>query len=150
MNNALFGKLMEQLRQRVDCRIVTSPKQAKRLTAKATFASFKIINEDITIVKMRKTSIFWNKPIYCSLVVLDLSKLWMYQFYYRHIKHLCTAIGRSCYSPTLTVFVSALRRRMFTKTCVKMRSGTTCRIILAITQAIRLVTLKSSVNSKTR
>ena len=88
MINALFGKLMEQLRKRVDCRIVTSAAQAKRLTAKATFVSFKIINEDITIVKMRKTSIYWNKPIYCGLAVLDLSKLWMYQFYYSHIKRI--------------------------------------------------------------
>jgi hypothetical protein len=88
MINALFGKLMEQLRQRVDCRIVTNEEQAKRLTAKPTFVSFKIVNDDITIVKMRKTTIYWNKPIYCGLAVLDLSKLWMYQFYYGHIKRM--------------------------------------------------------------
>ena len=88
MINSLFGKLMEQLRQRIDCRIVTDAAQARRLSAKPTFQSFKIVSEDVVIVKMRKTSVYWDKPIYCGLTVLDLSKLHMYDFHYSFMKRL--------------------------------------------------------------
>ena len=84
-SNSIFGKTMENMRQRKDIRIVTDPYRAKCWVARPTFNSFKIVNEDMTIVKLDKTSVYWNRPSYAGMVILDLSKLHMYRFHYDHV-----------------------------------------------------------------
>ena len=84
-NNAVFGKTCENLRRRIDVRLISQQPKAERCIAKPTFDGFKIINEDITMVKCRKTSIMWRKPTYTGFAVLELSKLLMYKFHYEHI-----------------------------------------------------------------
>jgi len=89
-NNAVFGKMCEDLRKRIDIRIVTSQPQAERYVAQASFDSFKILNSDATMVKMKKTSILWRKPTYVGFTILELSKLHMYEFHYNHMVPLYT------------------------------------------------------------
>ena len=62
LNNSLFGKTMESLRKRIDVKLVTEQIQAKRCVANPAFESFRIINENITMVKTHMTKIRWNKP----------------------------------------------------------------------------------------
>src|SRR6267154_2493228 len=83
--NSLFGKTMESLRKRIDVKLVSEQIQAERCIARPEFESFRIINEDITMVKSRMSKIRWNKPTYTGFCVLELSKLLMYQFHYDHI-----------------------------------------------------------------
>ena len=47
MNNSVFGKTMENLRKRVDVRLVTTHKKLDKLTSKPTYVSSKIFNEDL-------------------------------------------------------------------------------------------------------
>ena len=86
MNNATFGKTMENLRARQDIRLVTDPEQGVKLVRRPTFQSFKIVNENLTIVKLLKSRILMNKPIYAGMCILDLSKLHMYDFHYNVMK----------------------------------------------------------------
>src|SRR6266516_3771590 len=81
-NNAVFGKCCEDLRKRIDVRIVASQPEAERCCAAPNFDSFKILNEDATMIKMRKTSIMWRKATYVGFSILELSKLHMYKFHY--------------------------------------------------------------------
>jgi hypothetical protein len=76
---------MESLRKRIDVKLVSEQIQAERCIANPAFESFRIINEDITMVKSRMTKIKWNKPTYTGFCVLELSKLLMYQFHYDYI-----------------------------------------------------------------
>ena len=85
LNNSLFGKTMESLRKRINVKLVTEQIQAERCIANPAFESFRIINEDVTMVKSRMTKIRWNKPTYIGFCVLELSKLLMYQFHYDYI-----------------------------------------------------------------
>src|SRR5258708_24436434 len=85
MSNSIFGKSCESLRKREDVRLVTNPMQAKRLIAKPTFEKFRIVSDNLTIVKMQKESVYWNRPTYLGFVILDLSKLHMYKFHYDHM-----------------------------------------------------------------
>jgi hypothetical protein len=82
MNNALFGKTMENLRKRNDIRIVSNVQQAEKQIAKTNCRGWKEINEDFTMVELGKTSILWSKPTIIGMSILDLSKLLMYQFHY--------------------------------------------------------------------
>ena len=86
LNNSVFGKTMENVRQRQDIRLVTDPVEGLKLASRPTFQSFKIVNETLTVVKLIKTHIIMNKPTYIGMCVLDLSKLLMYDFHYNIIK----------------------------------------------------------------
>ena len=86
MNNSVFGKTMENVRNHQDVKLVHNAKQFKKLAAKPNFKSFKIYTEDLTAVHMAKQDILLNKPTYVGVTILDISKTFMYEFHYNHIK----------------------------------------------------------------
>ena len=45
-----------------------------------------IYNDTLTAIKKKKKTITLDKPIYCGMAILDLSKLHMYRFHYDYIK----------------------------------------------------------------
>jgi len=84
-NNAIFEKALESLRRRQDVRIVANRMQAKHLIARPTVDRFRIISENLTIVKMARIRVYWNRPKYAGMCILELSKLHMYKFHYDYI-----------------------------------------------------------------
>ena len=85
MNNSVFGKTMENIRNRVDIRLVNEEKQAEKLVSKPTFEGRTIFCEDLAAVYMKRTKIMFDKPIYVKFCILDLSKMLMYDFHYNYI-----------------------------------------------------------------
>ena len=85
MNNSVFGKTMENLRKRIDVKLVTDTRKAERLCALPTYDSFNIVNSDITMIKSNPGTLYWDKPTYVGFCVLELSKLIMYEFHYDKI-----------------------------------------------------------------
>ena len=86
MNNSVFGKTMENIRNRVDVKLVNTKEKFKKLSAKPNFKSHKIFSENLVSVHMKKTSLTMNKPVYLGMCILDLSKTIMYDFHYNYIK----------------------------------------------------------------
>ena len=86
MNNSVFGKTIENIRNRVDVKLVNTEEKFKKLVAKPNFKSRKIFNENLISVHMKKTSLTMNKPVYLGMCILDLSKTIMYDFHYNYIK----------------------------------------------------------------
>jgi len=86
MNNAVFGKTMENLRKRLLVQLVNSQSKARKLTSKPTFHAFRIFNEDLVAIHMLKQKLYLNRPIYVGFSILDLSKILMYDFHYNYIK----------------------------------------------------------------
>ena len=87
MNNSVFGKTMENIRNRVDIRLVNSEKKAKKLAAKPNFKHCNIFDENLVAIHMKKTKLVFNKPVYLGMCILDLSKTLMYDFHYKYIKN---------------------------------------------------------------
>ena len=85
MNNSVFGKTMENIRNRVNVKLVNSEDKFKKLVAKPNFLSRKIFNENLVSVHMKKTSLTMNKPVYLGMCILDLSKTLMFDFHYNYI-----------------------------------------------------------------
>jgi len=86
MNNAVFGKTMENLRNRRTVDLVMTEHKMKKLAAQPSFKSFKIFNEHLVAVERKKVELVLNRPIYVGFCVLDLSKTLMYDFHYDYIK----------------------------------------------------------------
>ena len=85
-NNFVFGKTMENIRNRVDIRLKTDGKSAEKQAAKPNYERKTIFNEDLIAVHMKKAELVFNKPAYLGISILDLSKTLMYDFHYNYIK----------------------------------------------------------------
>ena len=81
MNNSVFGKTMENIRNRFDIRLVHEEKQAKKLVSKPTFEGRTIFCKNLVAVHMKQKKIKFDKPIYVGFCILDLSKTLMYDFH---------------------------------------------------------------------
>ena len=86
MNNSVFGKTMENIRNRVNVKLVNNEEKARKLIAKPNYRSCKIFGENLISVHLKKTSLLMNKPVYLGACILDLSKSLMYDFHYKYIK----------------------------------------------------------------
>ena len=78
---------MENIRKRVDVRLVTSKEKLLKLASKPTYVSSKIFNENLVAVHKIKETLTMNRPAYIGTCILDLSKTLMYDFHYNYIKH---------------------------------------------------------------
>lgn len=79
MNNAVFGKTMENVRARINFRLVTTDEQAWRVK---NLNRFTIFTDSLVGVHIQKKLIELNKPVYLGQTILDDSKYLMYDFHY--------------------------------------------------------------------
>ena len=86
MNNSVFGKTMENIRKRVNVKLITDKKQLLKWASKPTFVNSKIFNENLVALNKIKEQIKLNKPAYVGMCILDISKTLMYSFHYAIIK----------------------------------------------------------------
>ena len=86
MNNSVFGKTMENIRKRVDVRLVTDENKLLKMAAKPTYVSSKIFNKNLVAVHKIKETLTLDRPAYLGMCILDLSKTLMYDFHYNYIK----------------------------------------------------------------
>ena len=86
LNNALFGKSMEDTRKYEEFHLVTCKKQLNKLARKAKLKKMMIIDDDLSVVHMHQKKVLYNKPIFCGQAILDLSKMIMYDFHYNVMK----------------------------------------------------------------
>ena len=100
MNNSVFGKTMENVRNHRDIKVVTTDKQRSILASESNYHSSKCISKDLMIMEMKKVEVKMNKPIYVGQAILDISKTLMYEFWYDYIKRKYDDKARLCYMDT--------------------------------------------------
>ena len=100
MNNSVFGKTMEDVRNHRDIRIITTDKRKSILASESNYHSTKYISKDLLIMEMKKTEVRMNKPVYLGQAILDISKTLMYEFWYDYIKPKYGDKARLCYMDT--------------------------------------------------
>ena len=86
MNNSVFGKTMENVRNRVNVKLVTNKKALNKLVKKANYKRVNEFHENLVAVHMEKATVKLDKPIYLGMSILDLSKTLMYRFHYDYVK----------------------------------------------------------------
>ena len=82
MNNAVFGKTMENARKHRGIKLVTTDKRRIQLASEPNYHTIKYFSENLIAIEMKKTKVKMNKPIYPSMSILDISKTLMYEFWY--------------------------------------------------------------------
>ena len=80
MNNAVFGKIIENVRKHRDIKLVTTDKRRNQLVAEPNYHTTKWFSENLLAIEMKKTKVKMNKPIYLGLSILEISKILMYEF----------------------------------------------------------------------
>ena len=86
MINSVYGKTMENLRKRINVRLINNEKYFLKYTSRPTFVTHKLFDKDYAAVHEIKSVLKLNKPICVGFTVLELSKWMMYDFHYNFIK----------------------------------------------------------------
>ena len=81
--NSLFGVMMTRCEKFKDFKIVTKESQVDKQIKKPNFSCRNIINENLTILEMEKTSVVYNYPILIGSVILQNSKVHMFDYLYK-------------------------------------------------------------------
>ena len=85
INNAVFGKTMENIRKHRDVKLVTNKKKDVKLASKPNYHTTKWLKEFVAM-EMKKIKVKMNKPIYLGFSTLEVSKILMYEFWYDYMK----------------------------------------------------------------
>ena len=80
MNNAVFGKTMENIRKHRNFKLVTSEAQYLKTVMKPNFKSGVRFDENLMGCEMGRIKVVMNKPVFLGQAILDLSKIVMYEF----------------------------------------------------------------------
>ena len=86
MNNSVFGKTMENVRNHRDIKLVTTNERRNILVSERNYHTTKHFSENLLAIEIRKTKVVLSKPIYLGQAILDISKTLMYEFWYDYIK----------------------------------------------------------------
>ena len=86
MNNAVFGKTMENVRKHRDIKLVTTDKRRSQLVSEPNYHTTKYFSENLMATEMKKTKEKMINPIYLGMSILDISKTLMCEFWYDYIK----------------------------------------------------------------
>ena len=88
MNNAFFGKTMENVRDRTNLEFIphTNIDQIIKRQSKLSFKGITNHYSEFSVYKFDKEKVIFDKPIYLGFSVLELSKLLMYEFYYHKLQ----------------------------------------------------------------
>ena len=100
MNNAVFGKTMENIRKHRDIKLVTTDKKRNELVSEPNYHTMNYISKDLSIIEMNKTKVKMNKLIYLGLSILDISKILRYEFWYDYMKPKYGNRVKLCYMDT--------------------------------------------------
>ena len=100
MNNSVFGKTMENIRELKDIKLVNSIKDLNKYVREPNMKNIKYFSDSLLAIEMRKTEITMNKPVYIGQAILDISKTLMYEFYYEYIKPKYENKVKLCYTDT--------------------------------------------------
>ena len=80
MNNAVFGKTMENVKKHRSIKLVTTERRRNYLEWELNYHTAKCFTENLSTIEMRKTQILMNKPVYLGLSILDLNKTVIHEF----------------------------------------------------------------------
>lgn len=111
--NSLYGKTLENVRNRLNLKMVCDPKKFEKLVAKTEFENAIVYDESLVAVQLSKTKVLFDKPIYIGFTVLELSKTLMYSFHYDVMKTKYHDKIAICYMDTDSFFYKIFTQDLY-------------------------------------
>ena len=100
MNNSVFGKTMENVRNHRDIKLVTTKGKRCKLVSEPNYHNTKHFSENLLAIEMKKTKVTMNNPAYLGMSILDISKTLIYEFWDDYIKPKYGDKAKLCYTDT--------------------------------------------------
>ena len=85
--NCIYGKCMENVKKRINVKIINNSKDYLRCVSKPNFVSQETFSKNFVAAHQIKSVLTLNKPIYVGFSILELSKLFMYKFHYDYLRN---------------------------------------------------------------
>ena len=113
MNNSVFGKTMEKVRNHRDIKSVTTEEKRSKLVSEPNYHTTKHFSENLLAIEMKKTKVKMNKPVYLGMSILDISKTLMYEFWYDYVKPKYKDKAKLCYMDTDSFVINIFTEDFF-------------------------------------
>ena len=113
MNNSVFEKTMENVRNHRNIKLIITDKRRKRLVSEPNYHSRKNFSDHLMAIEMKKTRVKMIKSLYLGMSILDISKTLMYEFWYDYIGPKYGGKAKLCF--TDIVLLLTLKPNIFLK-----------------------------------
>ena len=81
--NSLFGVMITRVERFKNFKIIRTEEEADKQTKKTNFNSRNTVNDDLAILEMEKLSVTYSYPILIGSIILQNSKVHMYNYLYK-------------------------------------------------------------------
>ena len=75
INNALYRETMENLRNRIDVKLISNKRDYLKWTSKLSYMLHKVFDNDLVAIRKNEVTLTLNKPTYTGICILKLSKV---------------------------------------------------------------------------
>ena len=100
INNSVFRETMENVRKHRDIKLVTTERRRNYLVSEPNSHNTKFLTENLLAIEMKKTQILMINLVYLGLLILELSKIIRYEFWYEYVKLKHGEKAKLCYIDT--------------------------------------------------
>ena len=100
MINSVFGKTMENLKNHGDIKLLTRYEKRSKLVSGPNYYTTKPFSENLLAIEIKKTKVKMNKALHLGMPIFDISKTFMYKFWYEYIKPNYEDRAKLCYTDT--------------------------------------------------
>ena len=113
MNDSVFRKTMENVRKHRDIKLVTIEEKRIKLVSGLNYHTAKHFSKNSLAIKMKTTKVKMNKSVYLGMLILDISKTLMYEFWYDYVKPKYKDKAKLCYMDTDSFVINIFTEDFF-------------------------------------
>ena len=130
MNNSVFAKTMENVRNHRYIKLETSDKRTERLVSEPNHNSHKIFFDHLMEMKIKKTRSKMTEPLYLGMSILDICKILMYKFWCDYISPKYGDRAKLCYTDTDSFIINIKAVDFFWRIFLMMLRGGFIHLIM--------------------
>ena len=122
-NNSVFEKTMENVRKHRDIKLATTEEKKINQFQNQIIIQQKYFSKYLLAIKMKKTKVKMNKPVYLGMSILDISKTLMNDFWYDYVKTKYKDKAKLCYMDTDSFVIHIFSEDVLERLTMMLKGG---------------------------